>query len=75
MELILIGGVEVGAEDGELGFGEGGGLKRIKKKKKKDMWSLSGLKVHSLLASPETIGEETWVNVRETLGVNHSGYR
>lgn len=34
MELILIGGVEVGAEDGELGFGEGGGLKRIKKKKR-----------------------------------------
>ena len=40
MEMILIGGVEVGAEDGELGFGEGGGLKRIKKKKKRHLVSV-----------------------------------
>lgn len=48
MELILIGGVEVGAEDGELGLGEGGGLKRIKKKKKGHVVSVW---VESALAS------------------------
>ena len=57
------------------GLGKEADWKGLKKKKKKDIWSLSGLKVHSLLASPETTGEKTWVNVRETLGVNHSGYR
>lgn len=71
MEMIW---VKVEAEDGELGVG---GMRQIEKDgKKKKVWFLFGLKVHFCFLLPQKqLEEEAGVNVTESLGVNHSGYR
>ena len=54
MEMILVRGVEVEAEDGELGVG---GMRQIEKDgKKKSLISVWVESTFLLLASPETVG-------------------
>ena len=59
MEMILVRGVEVGAEDGELG-----GMRQTEKDEKK---SLISVWVESTFLLQKQL--------EESLGVNHSGYR
>ena len=54
MEMILVRGVEVGAEDGELG-----GMRQTEKDEKKSLISVWVESTFLLLASPETIRRVT----------------